>query len=79
MTGPFMLIARRDIFAGEELTADYCMWETREDYVSKWECRCETAKCRHRITGSDWKLPELQSAYRGHFIPLINKRIDSLS
>jgi len=65
----------RDIEAGEELTADYAMWEADEDKASKWECVCGSHNCRHRITGRDWRIPELQEKYKGHFSPLLNKRI----
>jgi hypothetical protein len=75
MQGAFTLVARRDIAAGEELLADYALWETDEDYVAPWECRCGTAPCRKRITGRDWRRPDLQERYRGHFSPMLEQRI----
>jgi SET domain-containing protein len=69
------LIARRDVSAGEELTADYALWEAREDHVSKWNCSCGARNCRAKVTGRDWMLPELQAAYTTHFSPLLNNRI----
>jgi SET domain-containing protein len=72
------LIAKRDIQIGEELTADYAIWEADEAFVSKWECRCGSIKCRGRVTGTDWRLPELQERYKDHFTPLLNKRIAKL-
>ncbi|MFZ2202621.1 MAG: SET domain-containing protein-lysine N-methyltransferase [Microgenomates group bacterium] len=69
------LVARREIQPGEELTADYALWEADEDYVSKWGCGCGSSFCRKKVTGKDWRLNELQERYRGHFSPLINKRI----
>lgn len=72
------LIARRDIGKNEELIADYALWEADENYVSKWECECGSPLCRHRITGRDWRLPELQQRYKEHFSSLINKRILTL-
>ncbi len=77
MEGAYALVAMRDIEKGEELTADYVIWEGDEDYVSKWNCNCGSLKCRGRITGKDWKLPELQERYKGHFSPLLNKRIEN--
>ena len=71
----YTLVARRDIKKGEELTADYAMWEADEDYVSQWECKCDSPFCRGRVTGKDWQEPDLQQRYKGHFSPLINKRI----
>lgn len=76
VTDAFTLETRRKVANGDELTADYAMWEG-EDYVSSWECKCGSALCRHRITGQDWKLKDLQERYKGHFSPLINKFIKS--
>ena len=76
MKDAFTLEAMRDIAPGEDLTADYVLWETDEDKISKWECRCGSINCRHQITGKDWQIPELQEKYKGHFLPLIEKRIE---
>ena len=76
MTGPFSLIAMRPIAAGEEITADYALWEADEESVCGWVCRCGSPRCRGRITGRDWRRPELQARYAGHFSPLILKRIE---
>jgi uncharacterized protein len=73
------LIARRDIESGEELTADYAMWECDEDHVMHWTCNCASPLCRRIITGKDWRLADLQARYRGHFSPFINARIAQLS
>ncbi len=72
------LVARRDIDAGEELTIDYAMFEGNENDVKPWICRCGSLLCRHSITGQDWRLPELQWRYEGHFSPFINERIRRL-
>lgn len=73
------LVARRDILSGEELTADYAMWEWDEDWVASWICNCGSALCRGTITGKDWKLRELQGRYRHHFSPFITERIAKLT
>lgn len=70
------LTARRDIAAGEELTADYMMWEANEDYQADWQCRCGSPLCRKNITGRDWRLPALQERYEDHFSPFLNERIE---
>ncbi len=78
MQGAFTLVARRDIAAGEEITADYALWEADNAdhrYLSKWSCQCGAPDCRGRVTGNDWRLPPLQAKYQGHFSPLINKLI----
>ena len=79
MRDAFTLEAMRDILPGEELNADYVLWETDEDKVSKWECQCGSENCRHLITGKDWQILNLQEKYRGHFLPLIEKRINGLN
>lgn len=75
MQDAFTLVARTDIQSGQEITADYALWEADEDYVSPWMCGCGTPHCRGRITGRDWRLPALQQDYAAHFSPLINRRI----
>lgn len=79
MADAYTLVAKKDIKAGEEINADYSLWEANEDYVSKWECKCGFLDCRRRITGKDWRSQILQEKYRDHFSPLINKRIKNLS
>ena len=70
------LSARREIGAGEEITVDYALLTV----APTWEmtCACGSPLCRHRVTGADWQLSELQSRYAGHFSPFINDRIDRL-
>ncbi len=79
MKNAFTLVARRDISPDEELTADYILWEADENYIAKWECTCGSRLCRKKITGKDWRLPELQKRYKNHFAPLLNKRIKNLT
>ncbi len=64
------LVARRDIEAGEELTADYALFST--DGAWSMACNCGSALCRGRICGKDWRRPDLQQRYAGHFSPLLN-------
>ena len=40
------------------------------------ECRCATPTCRQVVRGGDWRLPDLQARYAGHFSPFIQRRID---
>jgi uncharacterized protein len=72
------LAARKDIADGEELTADYAMWEADEGWVAAWKCRCGSPLCRKTITGRDWRLPVLQERYQDHFSPFVNERIARL-
>jgi len=74
MADAFTLIARRDIRQGEEITADYALWEADKNFVSCWNCNCGAKFCRGKVTGKDWQDPALQSRYKDHFSPLINRR-----
>lgn len=62
--GNVVLVAMRDIDAGEELTTDYAMFD---DYDGSMECTCGRPTCRRRIDGRDWQRPDLQARYRGYF------------
>jgi uncharacterized protein len=77
IAGNVVLVARRDIAIGEELTYDYATTDG-SDY-DEFECACGTASCRGKVTGHDWMLPELQLRYRGSFSPYLAKRISSLT
>ena len=75
MTDALTLVARRNILYGEEFATDYALFEANEEFAAEWECVCGSNSCRKRVTGRDWRLPELQKRYVGHFLPLIGKRI----
>ena len=62
--GQVVYVAMRDIQAGEELCHDYSM-ERSDDYVLV--CHCGSPLCRGKVTGQDWKLPELQQRYGDYF------------
>ncbi len=78
MTDEVSFAARRNIQPGEELTADYVYWQDDESYVPSWVCGCRSPLCRGKVTGADWRRPELQARYRGHFSPFVNERIARL-
>ena len=64
--GQVVYVAIRDIAVGEELCHDYSM-ERSDDYYL--DCRCGSPLCRGKVTGDDWKLPELQQRY-GHYFSI---------
>src|SRR5262245_18373676 len=59
--GQIVLVAMRDIAAGEELTHD---WATTDDLDYEMTCRCGAPSCRGKVTGRDWMKPELQQRDR---------------
>jgi len=62
--GQVVYVALRDIAAGEELCHDYAM-ERSDDYAL--DCHCGSPLCRGKVSGNDWKLPELQARYGDYF------------
>ncbi|HIH24107.1 TPA: SET domain-containing protein [Candidatus Woesearchaeota archaeon] len=68
-------VARADIRKGEEVTIDHALFES-EDYVAKWTCNCKKPCCRTRITGKDCLQKDVQQKYKGHFSPVVQRRID---
>lgn len=77
MANAVQLIARRDIAAGEELTADYSIWLSDSNYVMRERCRCGSSLCRTLITGRDWLKADVRARYAGHFSPFLNRQITS--
>lgn len=77
ISGQICLLALRDIEPGEEICFDYAMTDS-SDY-DEFECHCGSSECRCRVTGNDWKLPELQLKYEGYFISYLQRRIDKLN
>ena len=62
--GQVVYVAMRDISAGEELCHDYSM-ERSDNYLL--DCHCGSPSCRGKVTGHDWKIPELQKRYGDYF------------
>jgi SET domain-containing protein len=81
LEGEVVLLARRDIAAGEEITLDQGTWNFDEDeYV--WDqdaCSCGAPECRTHLTHNDWQRPDLQERYCGHFHPFVQRMIDALA
>ena len=73
--GNSVLIAMREIEAGEELTTDYALFD---DHEGSMECQCGRLLCRGRVDGRDWKRNDLQERYRGYFSWYLERRIRDL-
>jgi SET domain-containing protein len=71
--GNTVLVAMRDVAAGEELTTDYALFD---DFDGQMTCTCGAAACRGVVGGRDWRLPELQQRHRGFFSWYLQRRID---
>ena len=74
LRGDIVVVARRDIAVGEELTFDYAMSDA-SDY-DEFRCACGTAACRGMIRGTDWRDPAIQSRYAGFFSTYVRMCIE---
>lgn len=81
LTDEVTVVARRNIEAGEELTMECATWDDGfgNEYAEAGRCTCGTKSCRQLLHPDDWKRPELQSAFAGHFSPFIAERIRLLN
>ncbi len=70
--GSVVVVARRDVHAGEELTFDYATTDT-----DRWtlECGCGAPTCRGRMTGDDWRDPAFQQRHAGYLSLYIQELI----
>jgi SET domain-containing protein len=69
--GNIVLVAMRDVAAGEELTTDYALFDDADDPMV---CNCGTSSCRGTVSGRDWQLPELQQRYGSYFSTYLLRR-----
>ena len=76
LSSPITLIALRNIRRDEWITYDYAMSDGSP--YDEFECDCDTPRCRHRVTGDDWRQPELQQRYAGYFSGYLDRRIQRL-
>ena len=74
MADELTVVARRSLTASDEATVDYALMTVDESWTMA--CHCRMPACRGEITGSDWQDRRLQSRYRGHFAPFIQRRIE---
>lgn len=77
MGGSVALVSMRDIPPGEELTIDYALFLCGGSGVV-FECRCKSAACRGKVTGTDWMREALQERYQGWFSWWLQRKIDEL-
>jgi len=73
-----LMVAMRDIKKGEEICYDYALTENNPQFEIP-KCLCGKSRCRGRISGNDWKLPQLQQRYGRHFMSHVLKSIDQLN
>ena len=70
----YTLATMADVPAGDELVNDYAMSTADAEYVLR--CHCPSYRCRQMVAGDDWRIPQLQSRYRGWWVPYVQALVD---
>jgi hypothetical protein len=76
LDGQLAIVALDRIQPDDEVTIDYAMCDGSP--YDEFECACGTSSCRGRVTGEDWRRPDLWERYDGHFSPYLERRIKAL-
>jgi len=63
--------ALRNIGEGEEICYDYALIETNPQFSMR--CVCGGVKCRHLITGADWKNEDFVAKHREYMHPRLRR------
>ena len=67
-------IAVKDIYKGEQVTIDYCTFDSNE-YECIEKCLCNSKNCRKVVKHDDYKILDVQKRYGNHFVPYILEKI----
>ena len=78
INGQIVIVAIRDIKAGEQLFLDYAMVLGGKEKYS-FSCNCKTHECRGVITNNDWKISALQKKYQGYFQYYLEEKIKKIN
>jgi SET domain-containing protein len=70
----FSLATLQSVPAGDELLHDYAMSTVEPDFLLR--CHCHSYRCRQMVEGTDWRIPQLQRRYAGHWTPYVQRLID---
>lgn len=76
LDGQIAIVALDRIHPGDEVTIDYAMCDGSP--YDEFACACGSPCCRGRVTGEDWRRPDLWERYAGHFSPYLERRIKAL-
>lgn len=73
LQGEIVVIAKRALEPGDELTFDYGTCDASP--YDEFDCACGAPRCRGRVTGDDWRDTLFQMRNDGWFSPYIARRI----
>ncbi len=75
--GDYLLVARRDIMPGEELTYDYETSEVRSLQESPLRCHCGTEHCRGVLTGTAYMTRSFRRKYHDHVLSHVREMMEN--
>jgi hypothetical protein len=73
--GGSLLIAKRHIKKGQEITIDYAPFVAGMTPHYRLKCLCGSKKCRGYVDTDDWKNPVIARALWNEWLPFIQKKI----
>ena len=68
-----IIVAMKDIEAGEELAWDYAFSQT---IFEPFTCNCKTPTCRKTINPNDWQIKSIQEKYGQYYSPYLKQKIN---
>lgn len=71
-----LIVAMRDIEAGEHVVYDYAFTETEGSLHAGLACKCGSACCRGVLTFSDWRSHAWREKYKGHVTSYLERRME---
>jgi len=72
LRGEITFVAIMDINKNEELKCDYAFIDN-DDY--SFNCTCGEKNCRKIITGTDWRMPDIQKKFKTYFATYLKQKI----
>jgi SAM-dependent methyltransferase len=73
VVGQVILVARRPITAGEEVTFDYNTTET--EVTGGFECQCGSSACRGVVDGQAWRDPAWRARNTGYLSTYVGEKV----
>ncbi len=74
--GQILLISRKKIMPNEEICFDYETAAIGRSDGLPFKCKCQSKKCRKKITGKAWKSPSFRRKNKGFLSWYIERKIE---
>lgn len=78
LLGAVSLVALRTIEPGQTISFDYGNGTVLGSSAAAFDCNCGSVLCRGRVSGDDWRRPDMRARYDGHFSPYLVRRMQAV-